>query len=125
MDILIPLAILVVAFYLLIIRPQRNRARAASELQSRLAPGVQVMTTSGLFGTVSSIEEDAVVLEVSPGITVRWAKPAIGRIVAEDTTGDVPGYDTNVDTRDDAGDRTVQLPSDDDADTGTRKTSGD
>ena len=123
MDILIPLAILVVAFYLLIIRPQRTRARAASDLQSRLAPGVQVMTTSGLFGTVSSIEEDAVVLEISPGTTVRWAKPAIGRIVADDTTGDVPGYDTSTDN--DTDDRSVQLPADDDADTGTRKRSGD
>ena len=114
-DILIPVVILVVAFYLLIIRPQRTRARAAADLQSRLAPGVKVMTTSGMFGTVSSIEDDAVVLEVSPGTTVRWAKPAIGRIVADDTTGDV----------DETSDQTVQLQADDDADTGTRKSLGE
>jgi preprotein translocase subunit YajC len=116
-DIIIPLAILVVAFYLLIIRPQRTRARAAAQLQSRLAPGVQVMTTSGMYGTVSSIEDDVVLLEVSPGTTVRWAKPAIGRILAEDTTGDGPA--------DASRDQTVQLPADDDADSGTRKTSGE
>jgi preprotein translocase subunit YajC len=71
-----------------------------------------VMTTSGLFGTVSSVEDDVVQLEVAPGTTVRWMKAAIGRVIADDTTGDpAPG--------------TVELPADDDADTGTRKSSGD
>lgn len=81
-------ALLVVAFYLLIIRPARNRTQAAARLQDSLAPGLEVMTTSGMFATVTSIEDDAVVLEVSPGVRARFAKAAVARIIpADDISG--------------------------------------
>lgn len=86
MDILLPFALILVAFYLLIIRPQRNRARAAAQLQARLAPGAQVVTTAGMYGTVTEVADDAVHLEISPGVTVRFAKAAVGRILTADTT---------------------------------------
>ena len=85
-------ALLVVAFYLLIIRPARTRTQAAARLQDSLAPGLEVMTTSGVFATVASIEDDAVVLEVSPGIRMRFAKAAVARIIpADDMSGDLDG----------------------------------
>ena len=61
--------LILVAFYLLIIRPQRARAKAAQQLQDSLAPGVEVMTTAGLYGTLTEIRDDSVLLEVSPGVT--------------------------------------------------------
>lgn len=81
-------ALLVLGFYLLIIRPARNKARATTQMQDRLAPGLEVMTTSGLFATVDSIEDAAVVLEVSPGVTMRFAKAAVARIVSTDEAAD-------------------------------------
>jgi preprotein translocase subunit YajC len=85
---LFPFVLILAAFYLLIIRPARNRQRAAMQLQSELGPGQQVMTTSGLFATVSAVEDDAVVLEVAPGVTMRFAKAAVARILPpEDAVG--------------------------------------
>jgi preprotein translocase subunit YajC len=82
-------AVILVAFYFLIIRPQRNRARQAAQLQARLVPGVEIMTTAGLFGRVTEVLDDGVVLEISPGVLVRFAKAAVGRIVdADDTAAD-------------------------------------
>ena len=81
-------ALLVVAFYLLIIRPARTRTQAAARLQDSLAPGLEVMTTSGMFATVVSIEDGAVVLEVSPGVRMRFAKAAIARVVPADEPAD-------------------------------------
>ena len=81
-------ALLVVAFYLLIIRPARTRTQAAARLQDSLAPGLDVMTTSGMFATVASIEDGAVVLEVSPGVRMRFAKAAIARVVPADEPAD-------------------------------------
>lgn len=63
------------------IRPQRARARRASQQSEQLVPGVQVMTTAGLYGTVAAVEDDAVLIEVAPGVTTRWAKAAIARVV--------------------------------------------
>jgi preprotein translocase subunit YajC len=92
-------ALILVAFYFLIIRPLRTRARQAAQLQARLMPGVEIMTTAGLFGRVAEVHDDALVLEVSPGVHVRFAKAAVGRIVdAEDTSesDDPDADDTDV-----------------------------
>ncbi|MDQ1604618.1 MAG: preprotein translocase subunit YajC [Actinomycetota bacterium] len=86
---LLPFVLIIGGFYLLALRPARKRQQASAQMQSELRPGMQVMTGSGLFGTVSSVEDDAVVLEVSPGVSVRWARQAIARVVP---TG-VPGED--------------------------------
>lgn len=83
MESLIFLALLVVSFYLLIIRPTRNRARAAAALQNQLEPGLEVMTGSGIYGRVATVEDDRVSLEVSPGVSIRVAKAAVARILDE------------------------------------------
>jgi preprotein translocase subunit YajC len=93
-------ALILVAFYFLIIRPQRTRARQAAQLQARLVPGVEIMTTAGLFGRVVEVHDDALVLEVSPGVLVRFAKAAVGRIVDADDAGekdDTDADDTDAD----------------------------
>jgi preprotein translocase subunit YajC len=85
-SVLLPFALILVAFYLLILRPQRARARMAQQMRARLAPGVDVLTTSGIHATVSSVEDDIVVLEVAPGVNVRFASAAIGRVLTDDST---------------------------------------
>ncbi len=84
---LLPLLLIVLFFFLFVIRPARARQREAMQLQSRLAPGQHVMTTSGMFATVVAVEDDAVLLEIGPGVTCRWARPAIGRILDGDRGG--------------------------------------
>ncbi|MGW0810100.1 preprotein translocase subunit YajC [Nonomuraea sp. NPDC002799] len=82
---ILPLILLVVVFYFLLIRPQRKRQQEAVKMQNSLAPGARVMTTTGLFATVVTVDNEDVVLEVAPGIETRWVKAAIGRVI---TPGD-------------------------------------
>jgi preprotein translocase subunit YajC len=80
---LVPLLFIAIAVVFLLVLPMRQRNRAmqrAQQLQASLAPGTGVMTTSGLFGTVATVGDDTVDLEISPGVTVRWAKAAIAEI---------------------------------------------
>ena len=90
MEALLPFALILVAFYFLILRPQRARARQAEQLQATMAPGVEIMTTSGIYGTVLEVRDDSIVLEVAPGSTLRISKGAVGRVLADDasTTGE-------------------------------------
>ena len=84
-----PLLLLVVAFWFLIVRPQRNRQREAASLQSSLAPGLEVMTSSGIYGRIEHLDDSVVVLEVAPGTRMRFARQAIARVVTPVTeTGD-------------------------------------
>lgn len=79
----LPLILLAAVFYLLILRPQRVRQRQLLATQSALSPGVRVMTTAGLYATVTAVEDDAVLLEVAPGVVCRYAKPAVARVLPQ------------------------------------------
>jgi preprotein translocase subunit YajC len=81
---LIFIALLVAAFYFLILRPQRKRQQALQHTMSALSPGSRVMLGSGVFGTVVSVGPRQVVLEISPGTELTVLKQAISKIVTED-----------------------------------------
>jgi preprotein translocase subunit YajC len=78
---LLPLLALAALFWFLVLRPAQRRQRDQAALVSRLEPGLEVMTTSGMYGTVRTLDDDVAVLEVAPGVTMRFAKQAIMRIV--------------------------------------------
>lgn len=84
---LLPFVLILAVFWLLLVRPARRRQREVEELQRRLAVGDEVMTTSGLYGRVVGLDGDVVSLETSPGVTTRWARPAIARIVGDAAPG--------------------------------------
>ena len=60
----LPLLLLAVLGYFLLIRPTRRRAQEVSAIQSALGVDAEVMLTSGIFGTVTAIEADNVLVEV-------------------------------------------------------------
>jgi preprotein translocase subunit YajC len=80
------LAVLVVLFYVLIMRPQRNRQRKASQTQNQVMPGQRVRTTAGIYGTVISGDDRDVVVEIAPGVQVTMLRRAIMDVVPEDDT---------------------------------------
>jgi preprotein translocase subunit YajC len=80
---LVLIGLMVFAFYFLILRPQRKRQQALQRTMSELVPGSRVMLGSGLFGTVLSVGDKQVVLEISPGAELTVLKQAISRVVTE------------------------------------------
>jgi len=95
---LLPLLLIALVFYLLILRPQRRRQQELRSTQSALDVGTEVMLGSGMFGTVASLEDETVHLEVAPGIVVKVARQAIARVLDEpddrpDEERDQPTYD--------------------------------
>jgi preprotein translocase subunit YajC len=71
--------------YFVMIRPQRNRQRQAQQMQNEIVPGQRVRTTAGMYATVTSIDGDDVMLEIAPGINVKYMRRAIMGVVPEDT----------------------------------------
>jgi len=84
---LILILVVVVGFYLLMIRPQQRRRQQAQQQQSSVQPGARVRTTAGMYATVVDVDGDDVVLEVAPGVEVRYMRRAIMDVVgpSEDT----------------------------------------
>jgi preprotein translocase subunit YajC len=78
------LAVLVGLFYVLIMRPQRNRQRKAVQTQSQVMPGQRVRTTAGMYGTVVSGDDRDVVIEIAPGVEVTMLRRAINDVISDD-----------------------------------------
>jgi preprotein translocase subunit YajC len=70
-----------VGFYFLMIRPQRRRQQAVMQQQRTLTPGARVRTTAGMYATVTAVDGDDVVLEVAPGVEVRYLKRAVMEVI--------------------------------------------
>ncbi|TQJ21770.1 protein translocase subunit yajC [Micromonospora sp. A202] len=75
------IALLFGVMYFMMIRPQQKRRKEAEAMQSNLGAGDEVVTIGGLYGTVTGIEDDTVLIEVAPGVQTRYARPAIARVV--------------------------------------------
>ncbi|HYZ55679.1 MAG TPA: preprotein translocase subunit YajC [Streptosporangiaceae bacterium] len=80
---LILIVVVFIGFYFLLIRPQRNRQRKVQEQQNQVGPGQRVRTTAGMYATVVAVDGDDVVLEVAPGVEVRYLKRAIMEVLGE------------------------------------------
>jgi preprotein translocase subunit YajC len=80
--------------YFVMIRPQRNRQRQAQQMQSEIVPGQRVRTTAGMYATVTSIDGDDVMLEVAPGVNVKYMRRAIMGVVPDDTGDTMHSDDT-------------------------------
>jgi preprotein translocase subunit YajC len=79
------LAVLVGLFYVLIMRPQRNRQRRAMQTQRQVMPGQRIRTTAGMYGTVISGDERDVVIEIAPGVQVTMLRRAVMEVVSDDS----------------------------------------
>jgi len=80
---LIVIVILLVVMWFLLIRPQRRKQLEQQRMLDRLAPGEEVLTAGGVYGTVRSIADDVVSLEIAPGTEIRVAKRAIAAVISE------------------------------------------
>jgi preprotein translocase subunit YajC len=80
---LLPLLIIGVLFYFMLIRPQQKRARDQRQLVDSLSVGDKVITIGGFHGTVRSVDESTVSLELNPSNVATLSKQAIARRVVE------------------------------------------
>ena len=78
MEFMLILAVALGALWLMSSRT-RKQQRAAQEFRNNLIPGDEVMTASGLLGTVVTVEDDVITLESSPGAQTRWIRAAIAK----------------------------------------------
>lgn len=71
----------VVIFFMF--RSSRKRRRDQEELQTKMVPGVEVMTQHGIFGTLVSIDEEKneAVIETMPGSQLRVHRQTLARVV--------------------------------------------
>lgn len=71
---------LLALMYFMVMRPQSQRRKQMQQMQEDLSPGTDVLTIGGLYGTIVAVDDESVTLEVSPGVTNRYARGAIAKV---------------------------------------------
>jgi preprotein translocase subunit YajC len=72
-------------FYLLLVMPQRRRAKKAQELRDSIDIGDEVRTIGGIYGTVRSEDGETFTIDIGGGSTMRIAKRAVADRVGDDS----------------------------------------
>jgi len=68
---LVPLVLIMVIFWVLLIRPQQKRLKAHSEMIQTLKKGDKVVTAGGLLGEIMDVKEQHLVVEIADGVRVK------------------------------------------------------
>jgi preprotein translocase subunit YajC len=104
--IIILLALLFV--WLALVRPQRRRQAAQTQMWQNLKQGDEVVTAGGIYGEVTGFQGDDVVVEIAPDLEVRVARRAIGGIVPPPEAVDEAGGDEELEASEDDGGTPVE-----------------
>ena len=75
-----PLLLIFVIFYFLLIRPQQRRMKQHQDMVGGVKPRDTAITSGGLIGKVTKVDEHEVELEISPGVKVRVVKSMLSDI---------------------------------------------
>ena len=76
---LVYFALLAVAFFFLIVRPQRRQLAARRALIQAVEVGDEIITAGGIYGVVRAIEDDTLRVEIAPGVEMTLAREAVAR----------------------------------------------
>ncbi|HAN05304.1 MAG TPA: preprotein translocase subunit YajC [Elusimicrobia bacterium] len=80
---LIPFIAVAVIFYFLLIRPQQKQMKETKLMLDALKAGDKVITRGGLIGTISSVKEDEVEIEISKGVKSFFTRSAVAAIMGQ------------------------------------------
>jgi preprotein translocase subunit YajC len=105
---------LFVLMWIVLIVPRQREIRRHQALMAQLEVGDEVMLGSGIYGVITSIEEDFLRLDVAPGVELKVAKRAVGAKVVAPSTG--PAADTTdvLDATDSRSEAAALAPASDD-----------
>jgi preprotein translocase subunit YajC len=71
---LLPIALLFVGMWFLVIAPQRKRQKAHDAMLAALKTGDEIITTGGIYGTITNVKDDRFVVRIADGIKVELGK---------------------------------------------------
>lgn len=81
----IMLALIFVIMWFFMIRPQRKQQKELENFRNALKKGDKVVTIGGIYGTVSEIKEDSVLIEVDNNVKIRVSKQALVKDFSDPT----------------------------------------
>jgi preprotein translocase subunit YajC len=73
----IPIILMFVIFYFLLIRPQQKKAKEHQNMVNSLKKGDRVITSGGIYGEITSLDDNTVTVEIADKVRVKVTRPSI------------------------------------------------
>jgi preprotein translocase subunit YajC len=82
----IPLGLMFAIMYFMVIMPQQRQRKKMQDMLGALKTGDKIVTNGGIYGTVSGLDGDSVILKIStePQVKIRLARAAIAQVEASE-----------------------------------------
>ena len=77
----LPMVLLFVAMYFLMIAPQRKKQKAHEKMLSELGSGDEIVTTGGIYGTITNVKEDRFVVRIAENTKIEVGKAFVSTVV--------------------------------------------
>ncbi len=82
----VPLILMFVIFYFLLIRPQQKKAKEHRNMIDNLKKGDRVITSGGIHGTITSLSDTSVSLEIAEKVKIKLARGNIGALLSSNAS---------------------------------------
>ena len=80
---LLPLVLIFVVFYFLLIRPQQKKAKEHRAMLGVLRRGDRIVTSGGLIGKITRVNENELTVEIADDVRVRVARGMVSYVLAK------------------------------------------
>ena len=74
----VPFALIVGIFYFVILLPMKRRQKKVQEFQESLKAGDKVVTTGGIYGQITKVNDRSVQLQVADKVRIEVSRAAVG-----------------------------------------------
>jgi preprotein translocase subunit YajC len=74
----LPFALILAIFYFVILLPMKRRQKKVQEFQDSLKAGDKIITTSGIYGQITKVNEKSVQLQIADKVRIELARAAVG-----------------------------------------------
>ena len=81
---LLPFALMILIFYVLVLLPMRRRQKKVQEFQSALKVGDRIVTTSGIYGQITKVNEKSVQVQIADKVRIEISRAAVGGFQGQD-----------------------------------------
>lgn len=81
---LLPILIMFAAMYFLLIAPQRKKQKQHQKMITELTSGADVVTSGGIYGTITNVKDDRFVLRIAEGTKIEITKNSIASVISSE-----------------------------------------
>tara|TARA_B110000037_G_scaffold210886_1_gene261788 strand:- start:194 stop:511 length:318 start_codon:yes stop_codon:yes gene_type:complete len=82
----LPMIAIFGAMYFLLIAPQRKKQKKHQQMITELKSGTEVVTSGGIYGTITNVKDDRFVLKISDTTKIEISKSAIGSVIDDESS---------------------------------------